>query len=278
MLRAQLQAGGPWDGSEMKLQAFGKGLQDALWLRPLFDAPLRVLIDTWPTLGDMKNLHSRRIAAQSMTPGIVTSSLTRKIDQYCMGGLIMRNAIDVPSKRLVEALICLWKQARDPDRRVLALMVAQGSGMNSSFRYRCLMQLLDLPDGFVTSLRRILQGRPKNADIACVELARLLATVPLADVVACWGLSLRQWIDQRRETLDDYTSTHLPAGAWFQWLEDLSLIYSDMMAWHPDSSPPYSAAQSPCVGSAPCHVYTYDLALEKGPGIRTCDAWSHDGL
>ena len=235
MLRAQLQAGRPWDGTEMKLQAFGKGLQDALWLRPLFDAPLRALIDTWPTLGDIKDLHSLRIDAQK---GTVTSSLTRKIDQYCMGCLIMRSAIDVPTKRLVEALICLWKQARDPDRRVVALLIAEGSGKNSSFRCRCLMQLLDLPDGFVHSLRRILQNGTKDADIACVDLARLLASAPLADAIACWGPVLRRMIDQRRETLVDYTLTHLTAMAWFQWLEDLSFIYGDMMAWHPDSSPP----------------------------------------
>ncbi|XTI89975.1 hypothetical protein V2W45_1511865 [Cenococcum geophilum] len=262
-LHKQLNASGPWTDIQLKLQKFGKALQETPWLQPLLDAPLRALLYSWPSLETIKLLKSIRTAVQNTTSGAASaSSLNSIIDMYCMDRLIKRGTIEVPSARLIDALIYLWRQASDPDRRALALFVARG-GINSDLRCRCLRQLPLLADDFVRNFRKIMEGYTKEGDASCVELTRILATTAFIDAVDCWRPVLYRMIEQRTETLIDYTLSNLTAQAWLQWLWDLSTIFGDLM--------PSSLPSSPAVLQPGLQIWSQQLA-EYVPTITRLEA------
>jgi hypothetical protein len=225
-LQEQLTAGRPWSGLEQKFQVFGNGLQEVFWLRQLLNMPFQVLLNNWPKSEHIQILQDLRISAQSATPGIV-SSLTKKIDLYCSDRFIKHGVLDKPTERLIDALMSLWMQGPDADLCSVALIVAQG-GFGTKFRCRCLALLPSLPPGFIYSVRLIIQGWDDgNADVACVDLARLLASTLTSDGTEYWRHVLFRMLAKRDQQLVDHALTKLKAVEWIQFLADIHAIFGD---------------------------------------------------
>jgi hypothetical protein len=235
-LSEQLGANVLWSDMEMKLHAFGERLQRVLWLRPFFSSHSQTLINSWPTQQDIEDLRTLRIAVLRTAPEDV-SSLTKIIDAYYLHCLTMTDSISLGTRRVVKALVCLWQQTPDPDRRAVALLVAQGSGRDTDTACYRLALLPNLPDDFVHRFRLIMQGHFQDEDITCVDLAHLLASTPSAEAVTCWRPMLYQMVRQRGSALLDYTLARLRVKAWLQWLADLDSIFHSILPQNPVSLP-----------------------------------------
>ncbi|MCJ1386186.1 hypothetical protein MMC17_009312 [Xylographa soralifera] len=261
LVRQQINSGVAWYNTATELQAFGKGLQEALWLHPLLDTALKASIEAWPTVEYIQILHSTRVGSHAMATAGTANCLVQKIDAYCVDCLIVHGNLDQPAKHLVEALADLWQHTTDVDRRALSLRIAQGSGVGSDFRCRCLTQLLTLPIGFVHNFLKLLEDYDQNAEAACIALARLLASTP--EVVADWRLVLLRMIAKHDLTLVEYALTHLKARRWLQWIEDLGSIFGDAMEWHPFSSPSSLSptASLPVVLQPSLHIWAQRLTM-----------------
>ena len=151
-----------WYNTATEFQAFGKGLHEALWLRPLLDASLKASIEAWPTVEFIQILHAIRLGSQTMTTAGITNCLANQIDSYCMDCLVVRGDLDQPTnqptKHLIEGLAHLWQHTPDVDHRALSLWIAQGLDISSDFRCRCLTQLLTVPLGFVHDFLQVLES------------------------------------------------------------------------------------------------------------------------
>lgn len=225
-LQEQFTSGRPWCGLEQKFQAFGSGLQEAFWLRPLLDIPFQILLNNWPKSEEIQVLQDLRISAQSATRGIA-SSLTKKIDLYCTDRLIKHGVLDKPTQQLIEALASLWMQGPDDDLCSVALIVAQG-GFGTKFRCRCLALLPKLPPGFIYSVRLIIQGWDDgDGDAACVDLARLLASTPTSEGTEYWRHVLYRMLIKRDTQLVEHAVTKLKAVDWIQFLADIHTTCGD---------------------------------------------------
>lgn len=236
-LQEQLAAGRPWCGLEQKFQAFGAGLQEVFWLRPLLDMPFQVLLNTWPKSEDIQVLQDLRISVESATP-IIASSLAKKIDLYCMDRLLQHGVLDKPTERLIDSLISLWMEGPDADLCSVALIVAHGPGFGTEFRCRCLALLPELPPGFLYSVRLIIQGwEDGETDTACVDLARLLASTPASAATEYWHHVLYRMLGKRQMRLVDHAVTSLKATDWIQFVGDLHSTCGDRVAHDHHSTP-----------------------------------------
>ncbi len=233
LLFSQIQSGQSSNDTETNLQACGSGLLEASWLRPSLDNSVLELFNDWPTREDVGSLHSIRDLAKTTDTGTV-SEVVKKVDDYFLDCLFKRGTIHTGTRALVKALITLWQRAPDSDRRLLALLVVQGRAISTNFRSRCLAQLPQLPDGFVHSLRMIIQNYDQAPAVACVDLTSLLAATTLP--VTCWRPVLNRMIGIQGKNLIDYALANLKAFEWLQFLRDLHILFGEEMDWNPTTS------------------------------------------
>ncbi|MCJ1411062.1 hypothetical protein MMC19_005150 [Ptychographa xylographoides] len=243
-LRTQMLSSEPWDGTELKLQAFGQILQESSWLRPLLDPSLWTRLCDWPAEKEIKALKTLRDTVRNTTTEIITISsnlapLSDKIDSYCMSRLTLIDAFDETGTRLMGALVSLWQQTPDTYRLTIALIMAQDSGFDLTHRCRCVEQLPNLPKDFVLRLwQMITQNSTMSSDLSYVNFTRSLASMPVPEVIDCWRLVLYHLIGKRGLTIIDYTSSLKTTQSKVSWLNDLGFIFSDMItAWLPGSWP-----------------------------------------
>jgi len=149
LLLSQIQSGRPSTDAETKLQACGWGLLETTWLWPSLDHALLELFKDWPSVADMKYLHSIRDLTRLATAGDM-SEVSRKVDGYVVDCLVRRGTINTDTRILVKALMTLWQRAPDSDRRLLALSVVQGRVISTN-----LMSLL----GSATTTTRWLRSQ-----------------------------------------------------------------------------------------------------------------------
>jgi hypothetical protein len=207
----------------MQLHTFGKAVQAAQWLVPLFYAPLRTLIKNWPSPRKIRDMNSLRSDVRKATSPEL-KSLSLQIDEYYIECLIEPGSMNQQTKSIVESLINLWHQKLfSADKRAVALTIAQGEGKGACIRRDCLRQLPTLPDEFVHALRQILESSVKEPYRSCVDLAHLFANYlfPAHKDVACWRAVLYNWLIDQDLALFEYTSTQLTINEWYLWLSDL---------------------------------------------------------
>jgi len=254
----------------MELHVFGVALQAAPWLLPLLNASLGILISNWPTTEKILDMNALQSDILRLLSGKVTQ-LRLQLNEHYTKCLIETSAMDLCTGSIIEALIHLWHQKPDTDRRELALVIAQGTGIGYSTQWECLRQLPTLPDTFVRNLRRIWQINMTEPDNSCVKLVQLLATTWKLDheKVTCWRLVLHYWIKDRESTLLQYTLTHLTVDDWFQWLSDLYEIFPDME--EQDFQSPLSVLQ-PALHAWAHRIRPYSMTIsriENGIGSRS---------
>lgn len=226
----------------MELHVFGVALQAAPWLLPILDASLGILISNWPTTEKILDMNTLQSDILWFSRGEVPL-LRLQLNECYTKCLIGTGAMDMHTESIIEALINLWHQKPDMEKRDLALVIAQGIENGYIMQCECLRQLPILPDTFVRNLRPILQTYTKEADSSCIKLAQLLATTLMLDYesVTCWHSVLHHWIKDRESTLLQFAITHLAVDDWFQWLSDLYEIFTDIE--EQDSQTPPSVLQ-----------------------------------
>jgi hypothetical protein len=255
-LRVLLDAGVPWDGFEMELHSLGQGLQVASWLWPLLNAPLLMLLHHWPSRDEMSILTAIREAAQRLTIPGALNYLVQKIDAYCKSRLVLPSTGDLDTQHLIQALITLWRREPSPERREVALMSSQGPANDSRFLKDCLRTLPALPLPFVRCIKRMVRRNSgtQDGDDACVDLARLFASVPLPEEAGCWRLVFYRKIGIRGNELVDYTQRHLTASSWFQWLAELRFVFHEA-----DS---FSSEPCPAIMQSALHAWAKQLGAD----------------
>lgn len=233
ILRSQIHSGQSSTDTELRLQACGSALLETPWLRSSLDSSLVELFNDWPSVEDIRYLHSIRDLAKMSSTGNMWE-VVKNVDEYMINCLVQSGTIPTETKSLVKALLTLWKRAADSDRRWLALSVVQSQVMTSNFRCRFLNQLPQLPDGFVYSLRLIIQNYDEVLDVTCVDLATLLAANKSS--ATCWRPILRQMLESQGQKLIDYALANLNADDWVQLISDLRKVFGKEMKDEPISS------------------------------------------
>ncbi len=233
LLFSQIQSGQSSTGTELNLQACGSAFFGTPWLRSSLNSSFGDLLNNWPSLEDVRYLHSIRDLAKKSSTGNM-GEVVKNVDEYMINCLVQSGTILPGTKILVRALLALWKRAADSDRRWLALSVVQSQVFTTNFRCCCLNQLPRLPDGFVYSLRHIMQNSDEAPDITCVNLATLLAANESS--VTCWRPILRQMLEFQGQKLIDYALANMNATEWVQLLSDLGKVFGKEMKDEPISS------------------------------------------
>lgn len=227
----------PWTGADMKLQSLVAHLMHLEWLWPLINYNgLDELLEDWPSVDDLKNLHSIRIAAQTSAAGL-RDRLMPMIDGYYLDSLVTRGTIDDEARAIVKSLIYLWRRSTDWNRRGLALLVAEGQGLLTANRCQFINQLADLNIGSVTRFHSILTTYHESGDVACVDLAALLANSQAPDLMNCWRPALYHMVVERGSRLLDYTLNKFKVDEWIRWLRNLRVALGGQLFLYDGSSP-----------------------------------------
>ena len=227
-LRRHLQSGGRWDATAIRLQNLGKHLREASWLQPHLSASLQLSTDSLPLLLNIKDLYRLKLDAQSMGYKN-TDPLLEKIHAYCLDYPIAPNTIDAPTRRLIGILIGMWQQPPESDRRAIALAAVHLLSSHHALCNQCLEQLPALPDDFAHSLRVILEGFTQDNKSSCVQLARLLASIPFTDATTCWRPVLHRMMEKQKSQLIDWSYMGLTVETWLQWLADLGYVFAGLI-------------------------------------------------
>lgn len=215
----------------MKLHSFGSSLQNSSFLKHSFNDELKAFLGSLPSSEDASALLNVREYARNTTPK--NSLLGDMIDEYCMARLTGLCDIGDAAKNAVEGLIHLWRQPLEPDRRDVALAIAErGITFSGTFR-QSLIQFPKMNERFFLDSSSLVS---KDTPMTCVELARQLVLRKLlnADGIKFWRDLLLSMIKQRNATLLDFTLAHLKVQAWLQWLDDLRKIFKDQVGQESD--------------------------------------------
>lgn len=224
-LRQQCDAGRPWNGAELKLIAFTQPLEKIHWLLPLLDASVHDSIMIGPgSMEKIRILGTVRTHVQSVLSG-ATVILVDQIDAYCKALLLPDCTVDPLVQDLVQCLASLWQHDRDCDQRELAIRIAQLTKTSYHFRAQCIGKISALKDGSVHKVLMMLRGTT-NMEPACIDFVRLLAASKMAaDAQSCWGLVLRQAIEEHDSRLIHYALSSMDVKSWLAWLRDINTIF-----------------------------------------------------
>ena len=233
-LYERLECNKPWDGTEVDLIDFAKDFPRTSWLWPALDPPLRdyilFLVDT-PKLELIKPLGVLRIYIQNASPRD-DLSLISQIDAYCKSLFFSHCDIDPESRELVEALMRVWHQSTDGDRRDLALQIARYPGAEKQISCQRVSQIMRLEKDVVSTVLAICTGLGENKVDSLFEFSRLLVTKATPELRDCWRMILYHEINSQDEQILDHALTTLTAKRWFQWLQYIESLFQDMMDWY----------------------------------------------
>jgi hypothetical protein len=255
-LQECLRSHRPWRDSAVKLIDFGNLVQQAPWLRVLFDVDLRTsLHSSCSARAAVCNLADLRDSVEHAD----MSWLVNEIDEFCGDRLVrLRNT---GPNRLLGALSSCWQGISDDGRRNLSLSVVSSFAKTDVLvSCSCLAQIPALTNQTVRIFNNILQKNARgDAAMACVDFARHLASETSAEIVTCWRPLLRSMIEQQKGTLVEKTLLHLSAEPWIHWITCLGSIYSDVL------QNPFTA---PAIPQLSLHLWVQRLCHEHLPTIK----------
>jgi hypothetical protein len=214
----------PWTGADMKLQSFERILRID-WLFPMINYHgLEDLLQNWPTAEDLLSLQSMRLAAGT-SPLSLRVPLLEIINGYYLDSLITRNTLSDELRSIVQSLISLWMQTPDWTRRVLGLFVAEGQGLIKVNKQQIIAQIPNLKTALVGRFQSIIASyqEVEPGDVACIDMAGLLANLQNPDIVNCWRPTLRQMTEDRGAKLVEYALANLTVEEWVRWLRNLGI-------------------------------------------------------
>jgi hypothetical protein len=222
ILTAQLETHKVVDNTEIKLQAFGTGLLNNVWILPFLDWSLLTLLGEWPTKAEIVTLHKLRISVETGSTRYMLS-LSKRINRFCKSRLIEHGVIDKAEERLIEALISLWDEPPNYDLRSVALYLTQLPGLDSKIVCRCLSLLPMLQPAFLSALLPITQNFDQQVHISCIHLAKLLAPIPYSssDPTHSWRFVLHDILKTGDVRIVHNCLRELDAVGWVEYLSHL---------------------------------------------------------
>ena len=207
-------------GAEVKLQKFGLLLEKAEWLWPLIDYDhLEALLKDWPSEEDLSNLQSIRLAVQN-NDNVAMPNLTI-LNSYYLDSLAKRGTMDTETRSTVQALLNLWKQTTDWNRRYLGLLVAGGEGVSSHSPSQFINYLPNMNIGLVSRFQSILTTYKDAGDAACIELVTILANYSPEEVITYWRPILYSMIEVRGTRLLEFALKKFKVENWVEWLRNV---------------------------------------------------------
>lgn len=221
-LQAQLTEENALDDIEITLQDFGRELLESAWFLPLLDQNFRSLLEDWPSKGEITSLHKLRATVQSESQASKLL-LTKKINDFYTECLIKRGTVDKTTKRLVEALIEIWKEPPNIDLYCIALFMAQDHGVEDKIRFRSLSLLCSMPHSFISELAMIVAKWDELSNPTYTKLGKLLSSIPLtkSDATGYWRCILYKISDRRGRSLIDSLFGFFTPGQWFECISDV---------------------------------------------------------
>ena len=223
----------PWNGIEVDLISFAKGFPRTSWLWPMLDLSLRNYIHFLvkePSLELMNSLRALRIYTQNALPRNCLS-LISQIDAYCRSLLFPQFDIDSESIELVKALMRLFQQSTDGDRRDLALQIALCSGTEKQLSCQRISQIVGIDNGIVSTILAIFKG-PKECVNSLVDFSRFLVTKATPEFGHRWRMILYNELHSQDEHIFTQSLQTLTIEQWFQWLQFIQSLFQDMMDWY----------------------------------------------
>lgn len=134
-------------------------------------------------------------------------------------------------------ILDVWAKATDPDRRTLAILCLRHV-LKEPVRYRCLSQVLRVPDSFVKMLIDLLSKA--NADVTatlCTSFTRPLKAINDKELVDSWRWVLRKRLRDAPFDTVAYKPDSFTIQSWCEWVLDLKDLFSEDAAQSDDVAP-----------------------------------------
>lgn len=248
----QLGAGNQWLDAAMDLLVFIHGVQEQTWLLVSLDDYAQQLIASGrPLMISIETLGAVRKSVRSTTTSTPTPLLSQ-IDTYCKAQLIPCCTVDPEVRKLVEALIILWQQDSDKNRRELALLIADLPSTGCQLRCDCLGDLTTLNYSWVFSTLEALKSHEGNPDLGCFALIGLLASEDRPYILERWRKVLSFAIEKQHEKLLHHAVTHMTTNIWLELLRSIRVVY--------EGSKVITERRSPRLLSLELHTWSQQMA------------------
>jgi len=223
-LQSSIIAGADIDDLDIKIQSFGQALLET-WAFPLLTEELQNQLKSWPSKDDIHTLHCLRIGVEN------EREIRKKVDDYCVSLLIKGRSVDSATIDLIKSLMSVWRSVKaehNGDLCFVALNVAKQAEFGPRSQCQCLDELPTLDPSFWTAMRKVIVKGEREADAACIDMAKLLASMPKSSLAEYWRLILYNNVYQREGKLIDYTFKTLKPRGWIQFVTDLSIACANL--------------------------------------------------
>ena len=269
----QLGVGDQWGDAAMELLVFTHGLEEQDWLLVQLDDSVRRLIASGPSLMiSIETLDAVRTSIRSTTISTPTPLLSQ-IDTYCKAKFMPGCTVDPQVCELIEALIILWHQDSDHDRRELTILIADLPNTGCQLRCDCLRDITTLNSSWVSSTLEALKLHEGSPDLGCFALIGLLASEGRPYILERWRKVLLFAIEKQHERLLRHAVTHMTISAWLELLHNIRVVYT--------GSEVIMGDHSPRLLSLELHTWSQQMAeylptlkhlegvLKRGPAMQT---------
>ena len=216
-LQARIVSGTDTGDFDIKIQMFGQALLET-WILPFLSQDLQKLLKSWPSNIDIYTLHWLRIAIGS------EPALRWRVNEYSISLLIKGGSVDMHTQNIVRSLMGVWRSVQadhDSDLRFVALSVAKDVEVDDRSLCQCLDNLPHLKPSFLKSMRDVMVKQDKEAESACIDMARLLAPMSESAATDHFRLLLFRNVSQQAGRLMEYTLKNLKAADWIKFVTDL---------------------------------------------------------
>ena len=219
----QIQAGRPGDILALKIFHFGKAIRDDSWLSNFLSADLKSLIDLWPSMESLERLFKLKGDADSSTTESTTST-SKAVNAFLLASIGNSGTVNDQTRSIVDSLIHCWSQPPDSERQRAALAISnfRSSDLDLETRHRCLKQVYQVDDVFI------------SATLPTIDIRTSMACVVFADALVSTGAGARSENDcwqrfllckmKMVPSIFDETSKRLGVDAWFKWIYNLKKL------------------------------------------------------
>ncbi|PSN67879.1 hypothetical protein BS50DRAFT_620332 [Corynespora cassiicola Philippines] len=235
-VREHISMGKTWTKFSMELHKMCMVIKESKTVYPLLNVNGKVNFDKLPS----REMHSWLIAIYDATgnQGFIASLTNYNPIKESIEAYVEGINISHAHKKTVDAILNVWKNTEDPDRRQLAIVSSRCIGTDFVLRCRCFEQATKLSEDLVKKMLEVFMMMKKSTERGIMDFASLLASLKDQDIVDCWksvlyiiieDLSELDCIDSQlsgaTSELVEYTLSHLRSQEWHKSMQDIITLF-----------------------------------------------------
>jgi hypothetical protein len=251
-VRTHIDTGLAWKSLALEFHEFlatVKGSQSCLLL---MDPEVQRQLEVLPPVETMQMLFEIYAASEEEHAKVAdsgTNVLKTAIAAWFVDRLIERGTLNPASKKTVDAILHIWNGTTtrvdaNLERRSLALLASQHTGVDLTLRIRCFDQILRLPVDFVAGLLPLLRKFWEYPERSVIDIVNLLTKAD-GEMAFCWKDILYKLIEGLQpEALIEYVLKNMDVRQYLALMLDIKSLFKDSIT-NSTESPPKAGVQSP---------------------------------